>query len=343
MELKLSQIVEKLGGELRGDDLLIAGCAGLQEARAGDISFLAGAKHAGQARASLASALIVKDSEDDGFICSRIVTRDPLLYFARLAALFHPGKTAIPGIHPTAIIASNAVIHPDAQIEAGVIIGDRVRIGAATRIGAGSVIGDDVLIGEHCLLHPRVTIYHDCSVGDRVILHSGCVIGSDGFGNAWAGDHWEKIPQFGRAIIGNDVEIGANTTIDRGAASDTVVAEGCRIDNLVQIAHNVRLGRHTAIAAKSGVAGSTHIGDFCLIGGNVAISGHLQVADRVTVMGGSNVASDIREAGVYAGVTPAIPHSKWLRNAVHWRHLDDLAKKIRQLEKQIAALTEKGE
>jgi UDP-3-O-[3-hydroxymyristoyl] glucosamine N-acyltransferase len=178
-------------------------------------------------------------------------------------------------------------------------------------------------------------IYADCVVGERCRIHSGAVIGSDGFGNAWAADHWERVPQIGRVVIGDDVEVGANTTIDRGALDDTCIASGVRLDNLIQIAHGVKIGRNSAIAACTGVAGSAEIGAQCLIGGGVLIAGHTRMTDRVTVLAGSGVPSDIDESGVYASGTPVVPHQTWLRNMVHFRKLDQLARKVRRLEKAL--------
>jgi len=194
---------------------------------------------------------------------------------------------------------------------------------------------------------PGVVIYANCVVGARCCIHSGAVIGSDGFGNAWAADHWERVPQIGRVVIGDDVEIGANTTIDRGALDDTCIASGVRLDNLIQIAHGVRIGRNSAIAACTGVAGSAEIGANCLIGGGVLIAGHTKMTDRVSVLAGSGVPSDICQSGVYASGTPVVPHQTWLRNMVQFRKLGDLARRVRRLEKALlgdkAPLAEDGD
>lgn len=334
----LSELVQRLGGEFRGNDVKVSRLAPLDAADACSISFLSNPKLKPQLANTTAAAVIVSAGDAEGLALPCIVTPDPYLYFARVGQLFHPLPAAVPGIHPTAVIMEGAEIDPSAEIGPQVVIESGAKIGAGTIIRAACVIGADVEIGADCLFYPRVTVYQDCVIGSRVIVHAGAVIGSDGFGNAWARDHWEKIPQIGRAVIGDDVEIGANTTIDRGALGDTVIAAGARIDNMIQIGHNVEIGRFTAIAACTGIAGSTKIGSGCLIGGGVGMSGHLKIADRVVILGGSNVPSSIDEPGVYGGsVTPIMPQAVWRRNAVHFSHLDQLVKRVKELEKKIGA------
>ncbi|SFN22330.1 UDP-3-O-[3-hydroxymyristoyl] glucosamine N-acyltransferase [Formivibrio citricus] len=337
----LSEIVARLGGELRGEDVEIFEIAPLDQADRQSIAFLSNPKLRPQLQTTAAAAVIVKAADAAGLHCPCIVTPDPYLYFARVTALLHPQPAPVSGIHPSAIIAEDAFVDSGAEIGPQVVIESGVRIGARTVIKAGCVIGADTVIGEDCLFYPRVTVYHNTVIGNRVIIHAGAVIGSDGFGNAWARDHWEKIPQIGRAVVGDDVEIGANTTIDRGALGDTVIASGARLDNMIQIGHNVEIGRFTAIAACSGIAGSTKIGAGCLIGGGVGMSGHLKIADRVTILGGSNVPSSIDEPGVYGGsVTPIMPQGIWRRNAIHYRNLDQLVKRVKVLEKKLGATEE---
>lgn len=333
---RLSELVQRLGGEVRGEDVVVSRLAPLDAADACSISFLSNPKLKPQLGTTAAAAVIVTEKDAEGLALPCIVTQDPYLYFARVGQLFHPLPKPVPGIHPSAVIAESAQIDSSAEIGANVVVESGAQIGAGTIINAACVIGANVEIGENCLLYPRVTIYHDSVIGNRVIVHAGAVIGSDGFGNAWARDHWEKIPQLGRAIIGDDVEIGANTTIDRGALGDTVIGTGVRIDNLIQIGHNVEIGRYTAIAACTGIGGSTKIGAGCLIGGGVGMSGHLKIADRVVILGGSNVPSSIDEPGVYGGsVTPIMPQNVWRRNAVHYSHLDQLVKRVKELEKKV--------
>jgi UDP-3-O-[3-hydroxymyristoyl] glucosamine N-acyltransferase len=201
------------------------------------------------------------------------------------------------------------------------------------------VIGDDVVIGDDAVIYPNVVIYHDCQIGDRVILHAGVVIGADGFGNAKDGDAWVKIPQIGRVVMGHDVEVGANTCIDRGALDDTLIGDGVKIDDQIMIGHNCRIGDHTAIAACAGIAGSTTIGKRCIIGGAAMFSGHIEITDDVTISGGTAVIKNIRKPGQYTGVFPSLQHADWLHIAANLRQLDTLARKVQELESQIQSLT----
>jgi UDP-3-O-[3-hydroxymyristoyl] glucosamine N-acyltransferase len=223
------------------------------------------------------------------------------------------------------------------------VVGHGVTLGENVRIGPGCVVGDGVSIGEGGLLHANVTIYRECVIGKRVILHSGCVIGSDGFGNAKDGDAWVKIPQIGRAVLGDDVEIGANTAIDRGALEDTVIGNCVKLDNLVHIAHNIHIGDYTAIAGCVGMAGSTRIGSRCTIGGAAMIVGHIEVGDNVHISGGTVISKSITRPGHYTGIFPFSEHGDWIRNGAHMRHLDQMNKRIRELEKALAAAAAKNE
>lgn len=329
----LSEIVARLGGDLRGEDVQVAEVVPLDSVCTNGIAYLANPKLKGLLSEAKVAAVIVRPQDADGIQKPAIVTRDTHAYFAKVAQLFHPLPQPRAGIHPSAVVAEDAEIDASAQIGPHVVIESGACIGARVILKAGVCIGENTVIGNDTILYPRVVVYQDCEIGARVIVHAGAIVGSDGFGNAWDRDHWEKIPQIGRVIIGDDVEVGANTTIDRGAMGDTVIAGGARIDNLIQIGHNVKIGAHTAMAACSGVAGSTVIGANCLIGGGVGVTGHINIADRVTVLGGSNVLSDIDEAGVYGGANSTQPHQVWLRNAAHARRLDELVKRIRALEK----------
>lgn len=343
MSYSLVEIIGKLGGELRGQDVRVERLAPLESAGANELSFVTGVKFRRQMEASGAGALIVSPKLLE--VCTpavpAIVTNDPYLYFARVATLFHPAPAARPGIHPQATVGEGSRVGASSEIREQVSIGARVRIGEGCRLFPGVVVGDDCVIGDGVTLYPNVTIYHDCVLGDRVTVHSGAVIGSDGFGMAWAGDSWFKIPQTGRAVLGDDVEIGANTTIDRGAMADTLIGRGAKIDNLVQIAHNVHIGEHTAIAGCVGIAGSTHIGAYCTIGGAAMFVGHIEIADRTHIGGGTLVSKSIREAGTYASSYPLSTMKEWLSNAVHLRHLDEMAKRVKQLEKEIKSIQNK--
>jgi UDP-3-O-[3-hydroxymyristoyl] glucosamine N-acyltransferase len=334
--LTLADLQARLGGTIRGNGgVLLNGAASLQHARGEQLGFLLGRKFLEQARSSAAGALIIPETLDEPLPQPCLAVANPHAAFARALALLHPEAKPAAGIHPTASVAADCEIDASASIGPGCVVEAGVRIGARSVIGAHCLVGANATLGEDCHLHARVTVQHDCIVGDRAVLHPGCVIGSDGFGLAWEGC-WIKVPQVGRALLGNDVEVGANTTIDRGALDDTVIEDGVKLDNQIQIAHNCHVGKHSAIAACVGIAGSTRIGAYCQIGGAAMIIGHLEIADRVTVSAGTFVAKDIREAGVYTSVQPLMPHADWLRNAAHLRHLDNLARRIKSLEQQIA-------
>jgi UDP-3-O-[3-hydroxymyristoyl] glucosamine N-acyltransferase len=344
--LTLADLRARLGGALRGDaSVQLRGVASLNQAGFDQIGFLVNAKYIAQARASRAGALIIPESLEDALPQPCLLVPNPHAVFARAAALLHPEPALPPGIHPGAVVAGDAEVDPEARIGPGVVVGPGARIGPRSAIHAACVIGPGARIGADCLLHPRVTVQHGCVVGDRVILHPGCVIGGDGFGLAWEmdpeGGHWSKVPQVGRAILEDDVEVGANTTIDRGALDDTVIERGAKLDNLIQIAHNCRVGRHTAIAACAGIAGSTRIGAYCQIGGAAMIIGHLEICDRVTVSAGTFVAKDIKEPGTHTSVQPLMRHEDWLKNAAHLRHLDKLAARVKALEKLLKKDEEK--
>ncbi|MDP2832827.1 MAG: UDP-3-O-(3-hydroxymyristoyl)glucosamine N-acyltransferase [Pseudomonadota bacterium] len=338
--LTLADLQARLGGTIRGNaGVPLHGAASLGQAGAGQLGYLLNRKFLDQARASAAGALIVpaslEKSLSDTLPQSCLAVDNPHAAFARALALLYPEPLALPGIHPAANVAVDCVIDATAHIGPGCVVETGARIGARSVIGPHCVIGAGVQLGEDCRLHAHVTVQHGCVIGNRVVLHPGCVIGSDGFGLAWEGNHWLKVPQVGRAILGDDVEVGANTSIDRGALDDTVIEDGVKLDNLIQIAHNCRIGHHTAIAACVGIAGSTSIGAYCQIGGAAMIIGHLEIADRVTISAGTFVAKNIKEAGTYTSVQPLMRHADWLRNAAHLRHLDDLARRIKSLEKQL--------
>jgi UDP-3-O-[3-hydroxymyristoyl] glucosamine N-acyltransferase len=333
--LTLRQITERLGGETVGEaDAPLTGIASLDEAGPGQLTFLANPKFRSRLAGTRAAAVIVGPKDRDATALPRIVVANPYAYYARAVGLFHPARPVVPGIHPAAVVdasarvAASACIGPCAVVEAGATVGERATVGAGSFVGEGAAIGDDTL------LHPRVTVYHGCVVGARCILHSGSVIGADGFGMAPENGAWVKIPQVGRAVLGDDVEVGANTTIDRGALGDTVVEEGVKLDNQIQIAHNCRVGAHTVIAGCAGIAGSTTIGRHCLIGGGVGIIGHLDICDGVTVSGMTLVTKSIAEPGTYTSGTPFMPHAEWLRNAAHLRHLDRIARDARASSRQ---------
>jgi UDP-3-O-[3-hydroxymyristoyl] glucosamine N-acyltransferase len=323
--LTLREIVERLGGEAVGEvKEPITGVSTLDSAGPRQIAFLANPRYRSRLASTGAGAVILGPGDRDAASVPCIVTDNPYAYYARTVALFNPEPPARPGIHPTALVDPAATVAPSAEVGPYAVIG-AARIGDGARIGAGCTVGERVTIGAGTRLHPRVTIYDGCSVGERCILHAGVVIGADGFGMARSEGRWIKIPQVGAVTVGDDVEIGANTCIDRGALDDTVIEEGVKLDNLIQVGHNSRIGAHTVVAGCTGIAGSVTIGRNCMIGGGVGIIGHLEICDGVTVSGMTLITKSITQPGTYTSGMPFMPHAQWLRNAVHLRHLDALA------------------
>ncbi len=348
MRIRLSELVERLGGQLIGDAALsVAGIAALDAATDQHITFLSNAKMRDAAIHTKAAALILSPQDDAvvglSYTGTRIVTANPYAYFARTSQLFaaQAEPVAAAGIHasavidPSAKVAASAVIGPQVVIEADAVIG------ADVRIDAGGFIGRDTTIGAGTRLYPRVSVMHGCRIGQRGIIHSGVVIGSDGFGFANDQGTWVKIPQIGGVVIGDDVEIGANTAIDRGALADTVLGDGVKLDNQIHIAHNCQIGNHTAIAACAGIAGSAKIGAYCSIGGAAMIHGHITIADHVHVSAGTLAMRSIPDAGQYTGFYPVTKHGDWEKSAALVRNLPVMREKIRAMEKLIKSLTEK--
>ncbi|HXH64307.1 MAG TPA: UDP-3-O-(3-hydroxymyristoyl)glucosamine N-acyltransferase, partial [Mariprofundaceae bacterium] len=259
-----------------------------------------------------AAAVVLGEGDQSPAPCPVIRVRDPHLAFALIQRLFHPDAPSQGLRHSSAVIDPSARIAADVDIGAQAVIAADAVIGAGSRIGAGCVIGQAARIGSGCLLHPRVTVADGCIIGDRVVLQSGAVIGADGFGFAWDGKQHLKIPQTGRVVIGDDVEVGANTCIDRGAIQDTVIEPGAKLDNLIQIGHNVRIGAFTVIVSQVGISGSTVIGKGCQIGGQAGVAGHVQIGDGCRIAAQSGVIGDLDAGGTYAGY-PAIAHRDWLR------------------------------
>ena len=316
--LTLAQIATQLGGRIAGDPGTLIGQVGsLERAGRGQIAFLSNPKYRSQLAATGASAVIVGADAEGLTALPRIVCDNPYAYFARVSQLFNPRTSQAPGVHPAATVA------PSARLATGV------------SIGPGCVIGENVTIGEGSCLYPGVVVYPGCRIGVRAILHSGVVIGADGFGIANDGGRWVKIPQVGGVAIGDDVEIGANTTIDRGTMHDTVIGDGVKLDNQIQIGHNCRVGAHTAMAGCVAVAGSADIGSHCSIGAGALILGHLAICDHVTVSADTVISRSIRKPGTYTGMFPADDHDSWIRNTAVIRHLADLMDRVRVLEKRI--------
>jgi UDP-3-O-[3-hydroxymyristoyl] glucosamine N-acyltransferase len=349
MSIRLGKLVERLGGQLTGDaDIELSGIAPLDDAGASHITFLSNPRLRAQAAQTKASVLILSASDDaaigGAYAGARIVTESPYAYFARTAQLFVElaAVPPAPGVHPSASVDPGAklgagvFIGPHVTIEADAVIGDRTVIDAGCYIGRGARIGPDT----H--LFARATIHSACEIGRRGIVHSGAVIGADGFGFANENGKWIKIPQTGRVMIGDDVEIGANTTIDRGALSDTVIEDGVKLDNQIQIGHNTHIGAHTAMAGCVGVAGSAKIGKHCTFGGAAMVLGHLTIADNVHISSGSMVSRSILEPGQYTGFYPLAKNAEWEKSAAIVRNLGAMREKIRDLEKTIKLLTGKS-
>jgi UDP-3-O-[3-hydroxymyristoyl] glucosamine N-acyltransferase len=338
----LAEIVARFGGELKGDgQRVVSGLATLETARPDQLAFLANPKYRSQLAATQAGAVILAAEMAADCPAAAIVTPQPYLYFARVSQWLAETPPPPPGIHPSAVVEcavpASVSIGPQCWIGPDVEIGENVVIGAQCRIGAGAAVGAD------SLLHAGVTVYHGCRIGRRAIVHSGAVIGADGFGFAReSGGAWVKIAQTGRVLIGDDVEIGANTTIDRGALEDTVIEDGVKLDNQIQVGHNVRIGRNTALAGCVGIAGSAKVGAGCTVGGGAIILGHLELADGVHVSSGTLVAKSIPAPGSYTGTVPFMAHEDWLKNFARLRHLDAMADKIRALEKRLAELEKKS-
>jgi len=342
MTTTLGDIIQALGGELAGDaGLPIERIAPLDEADARSIAFLANPRYRAQLETTAAAAVIVAPAMKDAASArgAAIVTADPYLYFARLtqwwAQRVRPRPQ--PGVHPSAVVDESAQIGEGAHVGALAVIEAGARIGAGAVIGPQCHVGRNARIGEGTRLAAQVTVGFDCSIGARGIVHSGVVIGADGFGFAPTREGYVKIEQLGAVRIGDDVEIGANTCLDRGALGDTVLEDGVKLDNLIQIAHNVHVGTRTAMAGCSAVAGSTRIGARCTVGGGAGILGHLVIADDVHISAQSTVSRSIHQPGVYTGFFPLDDNRAWEKNAVTLRHLHQLRERVRELEKRLAA------
>lgn len=335
--LRLDEIVARLGGTLEGDGSLVVSQVGtLASARAGQIAFLANPKYRRQLQSTQATAVIVSRQFSLETSLPRIVHPNPYAYYARVVALLNPAQRRPPGIHPSAVVHS--AIPASASIGEHVVVGEGVGIGENVTIYPGCVIGDGVSIGDDSLLYPNVVIYRDCFIGRRAVIQAGAIIGGDGFGFAREGERWVKIPQIGRVVIGDDVEVGANTSIDRGALDDTVIGDGVKLDNQIQIAHNVTIGDHAALAGCVGIAGSTKIGRRCTVGGAGMIVGHLELADDVHISAGSMVTKSLRQPGQYTSIFPLEAHDAWLKNATQIKRLAKLAERVAELEKKLELL-----
>lgn len=339
----LGQLATRLGATLRGAaDKAISGLATLQEAGPDQLSFLANPQYRKYLPDCRAGAVLLTTADADSFGGDALIVANPYLAYAQLSHLFDRKPQALAGVHPTALVAADAQVDGSASIGAYAVIEAGARIAAGVTVGAHCVIGARSLIGEGGWLAPRVTLYHDVRIGKRVVIQSGAVIGGEGFGFANEKGVWQKIAQLGGVVIGDDVEIGANTTIDRGALADTLIGNGVKLDNQIMIAHNVQIGDNTAMAGCAGISGSTKIGKNCMIAGGVGMVGHIEVCDGVFVTGMTMVTRSITEPGSYSSGTAMQPAGEWRKSAARIRQLDDMARRLQQLEKQLAIVTTSG-
>ncbi|MCW4149730.1 UDP-3-O-(3-hydroxymyristoyl)glucosamine N-acyltransferase [Halomonas sp. 18H] len=333
--LTLAEIATRLGAELWGDGArCVSGLATLRDAGPEHITFLANRAYLKDLGETRAAAVLLHPAHAGECPTTCLTLENPYLGYAELSRLFDPlANRESPGVHASAVVAGDArlgegvCIGPQAVVESGVTLGDGVVV------GPGCVIGADTRVGAGSRLHANVTLYHGVVIGERAILHSGCVIGADGFGFAHDGGGWHKIAQLGGVVLGDDVEIGSCSSIDRGALGDTLIANDVKIDSQVQIAHNVQVGEHSALAGCVGIAGSTRVGRHCMLGGGVGLSGHLTICDGVQVTGMSLVTNSILEPGIYSSGTGAMDNAQWRRNAVRFKQLDEIARRLNRLEK----------
>ncbi|WP_397449434.1 UDP-3-O-(3-hydroxymyristoyl)glucosamine N-acyltransferase [Pseudomonas sp. NA-150] len=338
--IKLGQLAEFLGATLRGpEDKEITGLATLQEAGLGQVTFLANPHYRKFLVDTHAAAVLLKPADAEGFTGDALIVPDPYLAYARISHLFDPKPKAAPGVHPSAVVAADAQVDANASVGPFAVIESGARIAAGVTIGAHCFIGARCEIGEGGWLAPRVTLYHDVRIGKRVVIQSGAVLGGEGFGFANEKGVWQKIAQIGGVLIGDDVEIGVNTAVDRGALADTLIGNGVKLDNQIQIAHNVQIGDHTAMAACVGISGSSKIGKHCMLAGGVGLVGHIEICDGVFITGMTMVTHSITEPGSYSSGTAMQPAAEWRKSAARLRKLDDMARRLQKVEKIVEAVT----
>lgn len=337
LQFTLRQLADFLHADLRGDfNCQIENIVPLDPGKKGGISFLENQSYKQYLATTAASAVIMRKADVDlaPVSVNVLIVPDPYVAYAKISALFVRVPCLPQGVHSTAVVGQNCKIDSSASIGANCVIGDNVVIGKNVEINAGCVVGNDVVIGDETRLYANVTLYYKTQIGVRGIVHSGVVVGADGFGMANEKGVWRKIHQLGRVVIGDDVEIGANTTIDRAALGETIIENGVKLDNQIQIGHNVIIGAHTAIAGCVGIAGSTKIGKHCMIGGGVGINGHIEIADGTIITARSAVHKSITVADIYASGIPAVPHRTWWRILKRLFQLDDIANRVKKLEKK---------
>ena len=334
MPISLGELSAAVGCELIGDpDIRVGGVASLANAGPDSLTFLSSSAYADRLPATKAAAVVLRPSDREKCPVAAFVSDNPYATYAKMAALVCPEPDYEPGVHDSAAIDSTAKIAPSAHIAASVVVGARSVIGENVVLGPGTVVGPDCDIGDDCRFVANVTLARNVCIGERGLIHPGVVIGSDGFGNAMTPDGWVKVPQVGGVRIGCDVEIGANSTIDCGAIGDTVIENGVRIDNLCMIAHNVHIGEHTAMAAFTGIAGSTTIGKRCMFAGRSGAVGHISICDDVVVAADTFLSKDVTEPGTYAASFPADTARAWAKQLARFRRLGNLIERVKKLEK----------
>ena len=337
----LGELAEILGATLRGTaDRKITGLATLQEAGPAQLSFLANPQYRKYLADTQAGAVLLKAADAEAYAGDALLVPDPYLAYARISHLFDPKPKAVPGVHPTAVVSDDAIVDATASVGPGAVIESGAIIGAGVTIGAQCFIGARSVIGAGGWLAPRVTLYHDVRIGQRAVIQSGAVLGGEGFGFANEKGVWQKIAQIGGVIVGDDCEIGVNTAIDRGALGPTVLGNGVKLDNQIMIAHNVQIGDHTAMAACVGISGSAKIGKHCMLAGGVGLVGHIEICDNVFVTGMTMVTRSITEPGSYSSGTAMQPAAEWRKSAARIRQLDDMYRRLQQVEKQVQAVTQ---
>ena len=334
MPISLGELATQFGCELIGDpDVVVNGVASLQNAGPDSLSFLASAAYKEQLPSTKAAAVILRRGDADESPVATILHDDPYACYARMAAVVCPSPTYTPGVHASAVVASSARVADSAHVAANVVIAERSSVGENVYLGPGTVIGPDCTIGDDCRFVANVTLARSVEIGERGLFHPGVVIGADGFGNAITPDGWVKVPQLGGVRIGNDVEIGANTTVDCGALEDTVIDDGVRIDNLCMIGHNVHIGAHTAMAGTTAIAGSTVIGKRCMFAGRSGAVGHITICDDVIVAAMTFLSKDVKTPGTYAASFPADDARSWSKQLARFRRLGKLIERVTKLEK----------
>lgn len=336
MKLTLAEVATLINADIVGDpEQTISGLATLLQAGEGEVSFFHNRKYKPQLLETKASAVII--AKQDQALCpvTAIVVDDPYYAYAVLAKQFDYEDQAFRGVHASVVMGKDCDIAKDVTLSPNVVLGDHVKIDAGTVVGANTTIGSHASLGQHCSIAANVSIYHHCIIGNNVAIDSGAAIGSDGFGNALHQGAWHKVPQLGRVVIDDGAEIGANTTIDRGALGDTKIGKGVKLDNLIQIGHNVEIGDHTVIAACAGIAGSTKIGKYCMIGGHSSINGHIEIVDQTMITGQAMISRSIKKPDIYSSGTGMMNIRIWRKSIVRYKQLDNMARRIKALEKAL--------